>query len=266
MSQNPLKIVVIDDNEAMADLLADLLDSMPNYSLAGIAYDGKQGIDLIQQERPDIAILDLCMPYIDGLGVLEVFQNAADKYSPVFIISTCVGQEHITSKAMKLGASYYMIKPFDFDHFENRLNELADEIYNKDTVVPLKVPESQNVLAESHSRKTNEQKISEILQVIGVPAHTKGYAYLKDAISLVLDDVKYMMKITKNLYPTIAEHHETTASRVERSIRNAIELTLANGNHDVIANIFAHRVKDHHSKLTNSEFIAIIAEKIKVGD
>ncbi len=264
MLQNPLKIVVIDDNEAMADLLADLLDNMPNYTLAGIAYDGKQGIDLINEKRPDVAILDLCMPYIDGLGVMEAFHNKPDEYKPLFIISTCVGQEHITSKAMKLGASYYMIKPFDFDHFENRLNELATDYYNDNLMKMPELAESQNLCGEAAPNKHYELKIREMMHAIGVPAHTKGYVYLKDAISLVLEDVKYMMKITKNLYPTIAEHHDTTASRVERAIRNAIELTLVNGNKDVIANIFEYRVQNSKAKLTNSEFIAIIAEKIKV--
>lgn len=264
MLQNPLKIVVIDDNEAMADLLADLLDSMSNYTLAGIAYDGKQGIDLINETQPDVAILDLCMPYIDGLGVMEAFQNRKDAYVPLFIISTCVGQEHITSKAMKLGASYYMIKPFDFDHFENRLNELAQDVYLKKTGNNEQLQQSQNLLGEQAVTKSYEHRISELMHSIGVPAHTKGYVYLKDAINLVLGDVKYMMKITKNLYPAIAEHHDTTASRVERAIRNAIELTLVNGNKDAIANIFEHRVQNPKAKLTNSEFIAIIAEKIKV--
>lgn len=264
MLQNPLKIVVIDDNEAMADLLADLLDNMPKYTLAGIAYDGKQGIDLINETQPDVAILDLCMPYIDGLGVMEAFQNKKEGYAPLFIISTCVGQEHITSKAMKLGASYYMIKPFDFDYFENRLNELADEIMLKKIGSDSDLSQGQNLLVEHHGSKSHEQRISELMHCIGVPAHTKGYIYLKDAIGLVLSDVKYMMKITKNLYPAVAEHHDTTASRVERAIRNAIELTLANGNKDAIANIFEYRVQNPKAKLTNSEFIAIIAEKIKV--
>lgn len=264
MLQNPLKIVVIDDNEAMADLLADLLDNMPNYTLAGIAYDGKQGIDLINETQPDVAILDLCMPYIDGLGVMEAFQNKNDGYAPLFIISTCVGQEHITSKAMKLGASYYMIKPFDFDYFENRLNELAEEIVLSQSGSEKGLPQSQNLLVEHLNVKSHEQRISELMHYIGVPAHTKGYIYLKDAIGLVLGDVKYMMKITKNLYPAVAEHHDTTASRVERAIRNAIELTLANGNKEAITNVFEYRVQNPKAKLTNSEFIAIIAEKIKV--
>lgn len=264
MLQNPLKIVVIDDNEAMADLLADLLDNMPNYTLAGIAYDGKQGIDLINETQPDVAILDLCMPYIDGLGVMEAFQNKKDSNIPLFIISTCVGQEHITSKAMKLGASYYMIKPFDFDYFENRLNELAEEIILKKSDRQSDLSQSQNLLVDQQGTKSHEQRISELMHYIGVPAHTKGYIYLKDAINLVLGDVKYMMKITKNLYPAVAEHHDTTASRVERAIRNAIELTLANGNKEAIANIFEYRVQNPKAKLTNSEFIAIIAEKIKV--
>lgn len=257
MADSPVKIAVIDDNEVMVDLLVDLLEGMPNYEVVGQAYDGKAGIELITSVKPDVVILDLCMPYIDGLGVMEAFQPEKETYFPKFIITTCVGQEHITAKAMRLGATYYMVKPFDYDNFMNRLNELSFDLKDGTTY------EEPNSTAEV---KPIASKLSEILHMLGVPPHTKGYAYLKDAILLVHDDVKYMMKITKNLYPTVAKNHDTTASRVERAIRNTIELTLTRGDHDLLISIFGHSVKSPNSKLTNSEFIAIIAEKLKSGN
>lgn len=259
MADSPVKVAVIDDNEVMVDLLVDLLEDMPKYEVVGQAFDGKAGIELITKERPEVVILDLCMPYIDGLGVMEAFQSEKEQYFPKFIITTCVGQEHITSKAMKLGATYYMVKPFDYDNFMNRLNELAFDI--KDSTTKEEVPSP--VVQEG---KSVSSRVSEVLHLMGVPPHTLGYAYLKDAILLVHDDVKYMMKITKNLYPKVAQLHETTPSRVERAIRNTIELTLARGDHELLVNIFGHSVKSANSKLTNSEFIAIIAEKIKSGN
>lgn len=273
MPEPKVRIAIVDDNEVMVDLLGDLLEGIPNFDVVGKAYDGKQGIELIAQEKPEIVILDLCMPYIDGLGVMENFQNDKEKYFPKFIITSCVGQEHITSKAMKLGAAYYMIKPLDYDNFVNRLNELAVEIKetskNEDVVIKQvnglsAYGQSQSVSPYGDSRPIGA-KVSELLHQLGVPPHTKGYAYLKDSILLVYEDVKYMMKITKNLYPTIAKMHETTSSRVERSIRNTIELTLERGDQDLLTQIFGHAVKTPNSKLTNSEFIAIIAEKIKSG-
>lgn len=257
MIDSPVKIAVVDDNEVMVDLLVDLLENMPNYEVVGQAYDGKAGVELISKVRPDVVILDLCMPYIDGLGVMEAFQAEKDTYFPKFIITTCVGQEHITAKAMRLGATYYMVKPFDYDNFMNRLNELSFDLKDSN------VQEEPAVQVET---KSISSKLSEILHLLGVPPHTKGYAYLKDAILLVHDDVKYMMKITKSLYPTVAANHDTTASRVERAIRNTIELTLTRGDHELLVSIFGHSVKQANSKLTNSEFIAIIAEKLKSGN
>ena len=258
MTEIPKKIVVIDDNEAISSLLMDLLEDMSNYQVVGQAFDGKSGIELIQDTRPDVVILDLCMPYIDGLGVMEAFQEDKSNYFPKFIITSCVGQEHITLKAMKLGAVYYIIKPFDFDYFKNRLNELAEETVTS----PL-----EDFLREGYGQgqKQLNNKVSELLQALGVPPHTKGYAYLREGIVLVSSDMKYMNKITKNLYPKIAEIYESTPSRVERAIRNSIELTLEQGDHDSLVRIFGHRIKDANNKLTNSEFISIISEKLKVG-
>lgn len=266
MADTKVRIAIIDDNEVMVDLLEDLLESLPNYEVVGKAFDGKQGIEVISEQRPDVVLLDICMPYIDGLGVLENFQSDKENYFPKFIMTSCVGQEHITSRAMKLGAAYYLIKPLDYDNFINRLNELAldlsDETLVSDTQPNNAVPTPVPVHTQE---RTVSAKVSELLHLLGVPPHTKGYAYLKDAIVLVHDDVKYMMKITKNLYPTVAKIHETTASRVERSIRNTIELTLERGDAEVLLHIFGHNIKQPNVKLTNSEFIAIIAEKLKSG-
>ncbi len=258
MTDEPIKIAVIDDNEAMTDLLVGILNEMPTFQVVGQAYDGQAGLVLIKETKPAVVILDLCMPYIDGLGVLESFQATKQDYFPEFIITTCVGQENITSKAMKLGANYYVVKPFNYEYFINRLNQLAFELRN----VPEKLEES--VVLENYSNHTSSM-VSEILQELGVPSHTKGYAYLKDAISLIHTDVKYMNKITKVLYPKIAEIQETTPSRVERGIRTAVELTLLQGNQYALIKYFGYRIKTSNNKLTNSEFISIISEKIKIG-
>ncbi len=261
MATTPVRLILVDDNEVMLDLLVDLLEDIERFEIVGKAYDGRQAIDLIKTEKPDVVVLDLCMPYIDGLGVMEAFQLEKEQYFPKFVITSCVGQEHITTKAMKLGATYYMIKPFDYEHFLNRLNEIADELEGSDSFVRETLP---NMVASS-DQKLLHAKVTEILHLMGVPPHTKGYAYIKDAILLVHEDVKYMMKITKELYPTVAKNHDTTATRVERSIRNAIELTLTRGDQAVLVSLFGTSVKGPNAKLTNSEFIALIAEKLKSG-
>jgi two-component system response regulator (stage 0 sporulation protein A) len=265
MAESPLGIVVIDDNESMTNLLSSLLEDMAQFTVLGQAYDGKTGIDLITETKPDIVVLDLCMPYIDGLGVMEAFQPTKDSYFPYFIITTCLGQEHITSMAMKLGAAYYMIKPLDYNYFTTRLTEIASEINNKTMTVHMDTARNPAAM-EKVAVNSQMGRVSELLHELGVPPHTKGYAYIKDAISFVLQDVRYMSKITKNLYPEIAEMHDATPSRVERAIRNSIELTLVHGDPVALSKYFGHRIKGTNSKLTNSEFIAILSEKLKVGN
>lgn len=264
MTEHPLGIVVIDDNESMANLLVSLLEDKAQYNVLGCAYDGVSGIELIKEKKPDIVILDLCMPYIDGLGVMEAFQSDKQHYFPHFIITTCLGQEHITSMAMKLGAVYYMIKPLDYTYFLNRLDEIVSELDQQPFTQsgPLTPPVTHQEMSELQLTK----HVSGVLQDLGVPAHTIGFSYLKDAICFVLQDSKYMSKITKQLYPKIAEEHDSTASRVERAIRNSIELTLLQGNPEALFKYFGHRIKGDHAKMTNSEFIALLSEKIKVGN
>ena len=214
------------------------------------------------------------MPKMDGLTVME--QCAHDrnvKKVPSFIVVSAVGQERITEDAFNLGADYYMLKPFDNQVLLNRIKHVrrgGDRRLRepKETVYESPVQAAvQTVLQEDtadYSIHNLEGDVTSVIHEIGVPAHIKGYQYLRDAIILAVRDVEMLNSITKMLYPTIAKKHQTTPSRVERAIRHAIEVAWSRGKTDTIDALFGYTVSTGKGKPTNSEFIALIADKIRL--
>ena len=217
------------------------------------------------RERPDLIVLDIIMPHLDGLGVLEKL-NEYDDYFPKIIVLSAVGQDKITQRAIELGASYYVVKPFDFKVFIKRLKDtvgIRDEIVRIDENLSSRI----NTLGSKKSikiEKSLESRVTEIIQEIGVPAHIKGYLYLREAITLVIENMDYLGAVTKELYPSVAEKFNTTPSRVERAIRHAIEVAWNRGKIDTINSIFGYTVNNNRGKPTNSEFIALIADKLRL--
>src|SRR5699024_5396493 len=217
-----------------------------------------------KDERPDILILDVVMPFLDGLGVLEKINEIKGNYFPKVMILSAVGQDSITQRAIELGADYYMIKPFKFETFIDRLIQISeiDSSYSKIDIlesVP-KIKES----SISNEEINLETRITKVIQEIGIPAHIKGYLYLREAITIVIDDMDYLGAITKELYPAVADKFDTTPSRVERAIRHAIEVAWNRGKIDTIEEIFGYTINNNKGKPTNSEFIALIADKIRL--
>ena len=211
---------------------------------------------------PEILILDMIMPHLDGLGVLEEISGMElDRY-PRIIVLSAVGQEQITQKAISLGAEYYIVKPFNLDILMKRINQLAGVEESKDS----KIQYARAVLTnnEEDDVKSLEIDITNIIHEIGVPAHIKGYHYLRDAIIMVVEDIDLLGAITKELYPAIAKANNTTPSRVERAIRHAIEVAWNRGKLETINSLFGYTVQNDKGKPTNSEFIAIIADKLRL--
>ena len=212
--------------------------------------------------EPDVVILDIIMPKMDGLSVMEKFShNANVKKVPVFIVLSAIGQERITEDAFSLGADYYVLKPFDNTTLLNRIKHIRKigdrrvrEIA-RPGITETKKPQPERNL---------ETDVTNIIHEIGVPAHIKGYQYLRDAIILSVNDMEMLNSITKVLYPTIAKRHQTTPSRVERAIRHAIEVAWSRGKMDTIDELFGYTVSTGKGKPTNSEFIALIADKIRL--
>jgi two-component system response regulator (stage 0 sporulation protein A) len=197
------------------------------------------------------------MPHLDGLGVLEQIQQMDLDPLPKIVMLTAFGQENITQRAVELGASYYILKPFDMDVLTERIRQMTG----------IATPTAPRVRATIPvpSRLGNlDANITNVIHEIGVPAHIKGYLYLREAITMVYNEVDLLGAITKTLYPRIAKKFNTTPSRVERAIRHAIEVAWSRGNMESIKNLFGYTINVTKAKPTNSEFIAMVADKLRI--
>lgn len=257
-----LNVAIADDNERILQLLGDILESDSEINVVGKAKNGEEAYELIKREEPDVMLLDIIMPKIDGLTVMEkVNKDNTIKKHPAFIVMSAVGQEAITDDAFNLGASYYIMKPFNNDMVLNRIKHIKNTMGRKvlDTR-KINAYESKNEYIE----RNLEADVTNIIHEIGIPAHIKGYQFLRDAIIMSVNDMEMLNSITKILYPTIAKMHQTTPSRVERAIRHAIEVAWSRGRIETIDELFGYTVSTGKGKPTNSEFIALIADKIRL--
>lgn len=263
-----IKLVVADDNREFSKIVAQFISAQEEFEVVGIAKDGLEALRLIEKEKPHIVILDIIMSHLDGLGVLERLNQSNTTYFPKVVVLSAVGQDSITQRAIQLGASYYMVKPFDFNIFIERLKQIADISYSShsndnDDGIEVMVKEVNNT---NYREKDLETKITKIIQEIGVPAHIKGYLYIREAINMVIDDMDYLGAVTKELYPAVASKFSTTPSRVERAIRHAIEVAWNRGKIETLDRIFGYTVSNSKGKPTNSEFIALIADKLRLEE
>ena len=254
-----IAVAIADDNERILDLLGEMIENNKEMKLVGKANNGEDMYHLIKEKEPDVVLLDLIMPKLDGLSVMEKI-NADDQITkrPEFIIVTAVGQERITEDAFRKGASYYVMKPFHNDMILSRIKDAGKgERRNSSEVIP-------GSTVQKKPEYNLETRVTDMIHEIGIPAHIKGYHYLRDAIIMAVDDMDVLNAITKVLYPTIAKMHQTTASRVERAIRHAIEVAWSRGKLDTLDELFGYTVSNGKGKPTNSEFIALIADTIRL--
>lgn len=260
MYNEKIKVLIADDNKDFCDILGSYFEKQEDMVISAICHDGSQAYDKIKNTSPDIAIIDNVMPRLDGLGVLEKVRNLSSEKKPVCIMLSAMNQENITQRALDLGAEYYMVKPFDLEALVNRIRQL------KTHGAP--VGEAQPNKSAVHSTRITGQeltaRVTSILHEIGVPAHIRGYHYMREAIIMAVNDMDILNYITKELYPSIAKKCKTTPSRVERAIRHAIEVAWSRGKIDAINQMFGYTVSNDKGKPTNSEFIALIADKLKL--
>lgn len=260
-----IKIVLADDNKDFCQVLKEYLSNEDDIEILGIAKDGIEALDLVKRTQPDLLVLDVIMPHLDGLGVIEKLNAMDIPKMPKIIVLSAVGQDKITQSAINLGADYYIVKPFDFVIFINRIRELVS---NKTTHIEPKSRVNTDIqMTRSDFVKNSgniETEITNIIHEIGVPAHIKGYLYLREAIKMVIDNVELLGAVTKELYPSIAKKFNTTPSRVERAIRHAIEVAWSRGKVDTINQLFGYTVHNTKGKPINSEFIAMIADKLRL--
>ena len=265
MEDSKISVLIADDNKEFCSILNDYLLNQKDIVVTGIAKDGREALELIQQKQPDLVVLDIIMPHLDGLGVLEKLNGMDLDKMPRVIVLSAVGQDKITQQAITLGADYYVVKPFDMDIFTKRIREMfnTQDVETKRRSVSTQVVERE-AAATSRGPIDLETEITSIIHEIGVPAHIKGYMYLREAITMVVNDMELLSAVTKELYPSIAKKYNTTASRVERAIRHAIEVAWGRGQVDAINKLFGYTIHNEKGKPTNSEFIAIIADKLRL--
>ena len=257
-----INVAIVDDNERMVNLLSDIMKEDKDIEVVGTAGNGIDALSIIKDKSPDIVLLDLIMPKLDGLGVMEKVRSSSEyKKTPAFIVITAIGQEGVTENAFELGANYYIMKPFDNDMILTRIKQIKGVLHNR-LVEPLKATSFEN--KQQYMERNLESDVTNIIHEIGVPAHIKGYQYLRDAIMMSVNDTEMLNSITKLLYPSIAKRHKTTPSRVERAIRHAIEVAWSRGKMDTIDELFGYTVNNGKGKPTNSEFVALIADKIRL--
>ncbi len=260
----PIKVLVVDDNKRIVNILKEAVEREEDMEVVGTASDGEEALHMISLIRPDVVLLDLIMPKIDGLGVIERLHKVRQEGLPEIIVVSAVSQEKVTENAFRLGAAYYVLKPFDPRVVVSRVREVGrksgDELKREQNKVISTVFENRN----RRLSDSLESDVTDIIHEIGVPAHIKGYQYLRDAIIMSVTDSEMLGSVTKVLYPTIAKRHKTTSSRVERAIRHAIEVAWSRGRMETIEELFGYTVNSGKGKPTNSEFIALIADKIRL--
>ena len=243
-------VFIADSAEDFCGNLAAALHRVEGFQVIGNAYDGEQAIRMIQERRPEVLVLDLMLAKQDGISVLKAI-NTMDR-KPIILATSAFITDYVSAAVAGLGVRYLMLKPCDTAALVERLQEIR---YGD----PLRLPTTRR------SDKTNiESMVTGIIHEIGVPAHIKGYQYLREAIIIAVNDMDVINAITKVLYPQVAKTFQTTPSRVERAIRHAIEVAWDRGDLDTLQRFFGYTVSNTKGKPTNSEFIALIADKLQL--
>ena len=247
---NRTTVIIADNTEEFCSSLTAALQRSDGFQVLGTANDGEQAVRMVAEKKPDILVLDLMLAKKDGLSVLKAL--ASMEHRPVTLATSRFITDYVASAAANLGVRYLMLKPCDMTALVERLEEIRGG-------------ESQRQPAIRHNAQASiETMVTNIIHEIGVPAHIKGYQYLREAIIIAVGDMDVINAITKVLYPQVAKAFQTTPSRVERAIRHAIEVAWDRGDLDTLQRFFGYTVSNTKGKPTNSEFIALIADKLQL--
>lgn len=249
-----IKVVIADDNALVREILTDALSEEKDIKIVATATNGRETIEYINQYKPDVVLLDLIMPIVDGMGVMEeIREHNGDSDKPYFVIISAAGKENIISQALETGASYFFMKPFDEASLIKRIRQLCRQGHQPEPVQPY----------GSDKPATLENRVAEVMRRLNVSIKMVGSKYLREAIMIAIEEPEALLSVTKNIYPIVAEHHGTSSGNVERNIRYVIESTwsriVESGNEEEVRGILG----DISKKPTNSEFILACSEWIK---
>ena len=249
------KVLVVDDSPTMVEMLKMNLSLMEDVQVIATASNGVEALDQIRKHQPDIMLLDLIMPVRDGVAVLEELSSMSGP-KPEVIVLSAMASEEVVQRAMAYGVRYFMVKPFDLESLCRKVREVLKWPSQPHALM---YPFPGNVL-----NRSLDEEIAGVFLSIGIPAHIKGYQFLREAVKMVMEEPTLINSITKELYPGIANRFDTTSSKVERAIRHAIEVAWTRGRIENINKIFGCTVYTVHDKPTNGEFIALLADKMKM--
>lgn len=242
------KVLVVDDNKGMVGLFKEYFMDSKTIEITDVAYNGEEGWEKIKNNTYDCILLDLIMPKKDGIYVLE--QIKENNLNLNIIVETSYNEQETIRNVSEFGVKYFILKPFDFIDLEKRILDATKE--------------RKHLTAVNLLEKSLDTSITKVLHDLGIPSHIKGYQYIRDAIKFVYNEPKLIGGITKELYPLVGEKYSVSNSRVERSIRHAIEVSWNRGDWELMEEIFGHSVDIDKAKPTNSEFIVTIADKLRL--
>ncbi|MBE6970700.1 MAG: sporulation transcription factor Spo0A [Ruminococcaceae bacterium] len=243
--ENLTKVILADANEEFRILLEDTIDKTGEFTVVGSTGDGTELLEMVHHLQPQMVIMDVVLPGLDGFGVLNQLQKMGDNAPTVFVTSSFSNDETV-SRAMSMGVYFFLPKPVSEQSLLEQMRKAV-------------APQEQ-LLQEPGL----ESRITAIIHEIGVPAHIKGYQYLREAIMIAVNDMDVINAVTKVLYPAVAKAFNTTPSRVERAIRHAIEVAWDRGDLETLQHYFGYTVNSAKGKPTNSEFIALIADRLQL--
>lgn len=265
---HPVKLAILEGNEALLAKMQASFSQSDTIDLCFCASNGTAAFEAILEHKPDVLLMDVILPGRDGFGIMQQLIDA--KALPLVIVISALGQDVFVQKAFKMGASYFMRKPFEMEILRARLWDVvngthlhAAELVSIPPPVPVR-PVGLSVLPGKSEARLLDERIATIFISVGIPAHIKGYQFLRDAVKLAIDTPDIINSITKKLYPAIAVRYTTSASKVERAIRHAIEVAWSRGRIDYINTLFGVKVYSKNEKPTNGEFIALLADKMLI--
>ena len=252
------KILIADSNEEYRLLLAELLTAEGDFEIVGSTGDGNKAVELTVERRPDVLLTDIILSGLDGLCLMEKLNALGEGEKPAFIVISGFASDHVVSTSYALGAAFFLQKPCEVSALATRIRQISS---NSRAV---QAPNVQAAFKMQKPEQSMESVVTEIIHEIGIPAHIKGYQYLREAIILTINDMDIINAVTKVLYPAVAKKFNTTPSRVERAIRHAIEVAWDRGDIETLQKFFGYTVSGLKGKPTNSEFIAMIADRLSL--
>ena len=262
--KSPISVLIADGNENFANSVKSYLSAQDGISVKAVATNGRDAFEKMLETKPDVVLMDMIMPYVDGLGVLKKIKSTKLEKQPFIMMTSGMYQQQAAARASQLGADYYMVKPIEFENLADRIREFSSQTENENSPKTDVFAKNTAASPKEYTDYEIERIVTDIIHDIGVPAHIKGYHFIRSAIIMAINDMEVINHITKQLYPDLAKMYKTTPSRVERAIRHSIEVAWNRGYNETAQKLFGYSISSDKGKPTNSEFIAMIADHVKL--